>query len=109
MLEALLRVVDVDAFAIAGARSSTRVAIPWRERRERLAKLYLRRGFLESAADEWIAVIEEAQPDADALAGLSWVAVGRELPEDAVVLAREALSLDPAHPAALGVLERVAA
>ncbi len=108
MLEALLRVVDVDAFATLVPLVDA-VAISWRERRERLAKLYLRRGFLESAADEWIAVIEEAQPDADALAGLSWVAVGRELPEDAVVLAREALSLDPAHPAALGALERVAA
>ena len=108
MLEALLRVVDVDAFASLVPLVDV-VAIPWRDRRERLATLYLRRGFLESAADEWIAVIQESQPDADALAGLSWVAVGRELPEDALVLAREALSLDPRHAAALGVLERVAA
>ena len=108
MLEALLRVVDIDAFATLVPLADV-VAIPWRERRERLATLYLRRGFLESAADEWIAVIQETQPDADALAGLSWVAVGRELPEDALVLAREALALDPRHPAALGVLERVSA
>jgi glycosyltransferase involved in cell wall biosynthesis len=108
MLEAHLRVVDIDAFATLVPLADA-VAIPWRERRERLAKLYLRRGFLESAADEWIAVIEETQPDADALAGLSWVAVGRELPEDAAMLAREALSLDPDHAAARGVLERVAA
>jgi tetratricopeptide (TPR) repeat protein len=108
MLEALLRVVDVDAFASLVPLVDALV-IPWRDRRERLATLYLRRGFLESAADEWIAVIQESQPDADALAGLSWVAVGRELPEDALVLAREALALDPAHPAALGALERVAA
>ena len=108
MLEALLRVVDVDAFATLVPLADV-VGIPWRERRERLAQLYLRRGFLESAADEWIAVCQETQPDADALAGLSWVAVGRELPEDALLLAREALSLDPGHPTALGVLERVAA
>jgi hypothetical protein len=108
MLEALLRVVDVDAFASLVPLVDA-LAIPWRDRRERLATLYLRRGFLESAADEWIAVIQESQPDADALAGLSWVAVGRELPEDALLLAREALALDPAHPAALGALERVAA
>lgn len=108
MLEALLRVVDVDAFATLVPLADA-VAIPWRERRERLANLYLRRGFLESAADEWIAVCQQTQPDADALAGLSWVAVGRELPEDALMLAREALTLDPVHPAALGVLDRVAA
>jgi hypothetical protein len=108
MLEALLRVVDVDAFATLVPLADV-VAIPWRERRERLANLYLRRGFLESAADEWISVCQEAAPDADALAGLSWVAVGRELPEDALLLAREALTLDPAHPTALGVLDRIAA
>src|SRR5690606_38810988 len=104
----LLRVVDVDAFATLVPLADV-VGIPWRERRERLAQLYLRRGFLESAADEWIAVCQESQPDADALAGLSWVAVGRALPDDAVLLAREALTLDPEHAAARGVLERVAA
>ncbi|MBX5441428.1 MAG: glycosyltransferase [Solirubrobacteraceae bacterium] len=108
MLEALLRVVDIDAFATLVPLAEV-LGIPWRERRERLAQLYLRRGFLESAADEWIAVCQESQPDADALAGLSWVAVGRELHEDALLFAREALSLDPQHPGALGVLERVAA
>ena len=35
-------------------RWSTRVGLPPRERRELLASMYLRRGFLESAADEWI-------------------------------------------------------
>ncbi|HEU4658576.1 MAG TPA: glycosyltransferase [Capillimicrobium sp.] len=108
MLEALLRVVDVDAFASLVPLAEA-VALPWRERRERLAVLYLRRGFLESAADEWIAVCQEGQPDAAALAGLGWVALGRELPEDAVLFANEALTLDPDNVAARGVLERVAA
>ncbi len=108
MLEALLRVVDVDAFATLVPLAEV-VALPWRERRERLANVYLRRGFLESAADEWIAVCREGSPDADALAGLSWVAYGRELPDDARLFAAEALSLDPDHPVARGLLERVAA
>ncbi|MEZ5120060.1 MAG: glycosyltransferase [Solirubrobacterales bacterium] len=108
MLEALLRVTDVDAFAtLIGLADGLPLAE--RERRERLAQLYLRRGFLESAADEWIAVVEGGAPDADALAGLGWVAVGRELPDDARLFAREALSLDPGHPSARRVLERVAA
>jgi tetratricopeptide (TPR) repeat protein len=108
MLEALLRVTDVDAFAtLVGLVDA--LPLTERERRERLAQLYLRRGFLESAADEWIAVVSDGAPDADALAGLGWVAVGRALPEDALLFAQEALSLDPGHPSALRVLERVAA
>lgn len=108
MLEALLRVVEIDAFASLVALTDV-LAIPVRERRERLAAVYLRRGFLESAADEWIAACEETGPDADALAGLSVVALGRELPDDARMFASEALTLDPAHPQAQLVLERVAA
>lgn len=108
MLEALLRVVEVDAFASLVPLADV-LAIPARRRRERLAQLYVRRGFLESAADEWIAACEESGPDADALAGLSLVAYGRELHEDARLLAAEALTIDPAHPSARSVLERVAA
>ncbi len=108
MLEALLRVTDVDAFATLVPLADA-VAIPWRERRERLAQLYLRRGFLESAADEWIEVCQSGAPDADALAGLSWVAVGRELPEDARLLADEALALEPDHAWARAARERLPA
>jgi len=79
-----------------------RVGMPARERRELLASMYLRRGFVESAADEWIGVCEEMGPDARALTGLALVAAARELPEDALVFAREANALDPRHePAAL--------
>jgi glycosyltransferase involved in cell wall biosynthesis len=108
MLEALLRVVDVDAFATLVPLADA-LSIPWRERRERLAHLYFRRGFLESAADEWVAVCQDGAADADALAGLSWVAVGRELPEDARLLADEALALDPDHAWARAARDRVPA
>jgi tetratricopeptide (TPR) repeat protein len=108
MLEALLRVVDVDAF-VSLVPLADAVSIPWRERKEQLAQLYFRRGFLESAADEWISVCEGGVPDADALAGLSWVAVGRELPDDARMLADEALSLQPDHAWARAARERVPA
>jgi tetratricopeptide (TPR) repeat protein len=108
MLEALLRVTDIDAF-VSLVPLADAVSIPWRERKEQLALLYFRRGFLESAADEWIAVCEGGAPDADALAGLSWVAVGRELPDDARMLADEALTLQPDHAWARAARERVPA
>jgi glycosyltransferase involved in cell wall biosynthesis len=108
MLEALLRVTDIDAFVTLVPLADA-VSIPWRDRKERLAQLYFRRGFLESAADEWIAVCEGGAPDADALAGLSWVAVGRELPDDARTLAEEALSLQPDHVWARAARDRVPA
>jgi hypothetical protein len=93
-LEALLRVREVDAFGTL-VPLVDRVGMPARERRELLASMYLRRGFLESAADEWIGAIQELGPDAPALTGLALVAAARELPEDALVFAREATALDP--------------
>src|SRR4029453_18773031 len=54
-LEALLRVREVDAFgALVGLLDAC--PIPARERRELLAGMYLRRGFLASAAEEWLGV-----------------------------------------------------
>jgi hypothetical protein len=55
--------------------------------------MYLRRGFLESAGDEWITAIEEHGPYAEALAGLSEVAAARGMDEDAELLASEARAL----------------
>jgi hypothetical protein len=57
--------------------------------------MYLRRGFLESAADEWIGVVQELGPDARAFTGLALVAAARQMPEDALAFAREAAVLDP--------------
>jgi len=92
MLDALARLQAFDAFErLAGAFEG--VALSWRERREAMARLYLKRGFLESAADEWIEVVQQAGPDARALAGLADVARAQGLTEDAEALAAEALGL----------------
>ena len=93
-LEALLRIQEFDAFAgLLPVYEST--ALEARERRELLAQIYLRRGFLESAADEWIS-IAQTTPDANAMIGLSQVAVARGFDEDALHLADEAIALEPA-------------
>jgi hypothetical protein len=85
-----------------------RVGVPWRRRRELLASIYLRRGFLESAADEWIAVCEEAGPDGDALVGLARVAAARGLAEDALLFAQEAGALEPGRADAAGLVAHLA-
>lgn len=66
--------------------------------------IYLRRGYVESAADEWIAVCQEAQPDARALIGLAQAALARQLPEEAAVFAGEAQELEPGHTGAERIL-----
>jgi tetratricopeptide (TPR) repeat protein len=98
-LEALLRVREVDSFGLL-VPLIDRVGLSPRDRRELLASMYMRRGYLESAADEWISVIQELGPDAPALTGLALVAKAREMPEDALVFAREARQLDPGYAAA---------
>jgi tetratricopeptide (TPR) repeat protein len=93
VLEALLRLHEVDAFG-ALVVLADRVGLSWRAVRESLARMYLRRGFLESAADEWIAVCERG-PDAAAYVGLGQIAYARGLHEDAQAFAHEARILDP--------------
>ncbi len=92
MLEALLRLQAFELFAqllpVVDA-----LALSARDRHEQLARMYLRRGFLESAGDEWVAAIQENGPDVAALMGLSQVAAARGLDEDAELLAGEARSL----------------
>ena len=70
-----------------------------RDRSETLAWIYFRRGFLDSAAEEWIAVAS-TQPDVPSLMGLSQVALARGMHQDAAVFAAEAAALDPRHPEA---------
>ena len=107
--EALLRVEEFDAVAPV-LTAIEQSAMPVRARRELLATVYLRRGFLESAADEWMAVCNEAPgPDADAFVGLAQVAWALGHTEDAIVLAGEAATLDPTHPGAAGLAERMEA
>ncbi len=92
MLEALLRVEEFEAFeALLPALAASTLGP--RERRELLAEIYLRRGFLESAADEWIASCEEQGPDAAALGGLARVAAARGLEGDARLFEAEARQL----------------
>ena len=104
-LEALLRVQEIDAFAVLLGVFGT-VAVDPRERHEYLATMYLRRGFLGAAADEWIAVAESA-PDARAMIGLAKVAVAKGLPEDARGFAAEAVSLEPGNAAAVSLHESI--
>jgi tetratricopeptide (TPR) repeat protein len=92
-LEALLRVQEFQSFELL-ARVAESIAVPREEWREVLAQLYLRRGFLGSAADEWIASVNE-QPTARAFVGLAQVAFARSLPDDAAAFAEHALALDP--------------
>jgi tetratricopeptide (TPR) repeat protein len=98
-LEALLRVREVDSFGLL-VPLVERVGLSLRDRHELLASMYMRRGYLESAADEWISVIQELGPDAPALTGLALVAKAREMPDDALVFAREARQIDPGYAAA---------
>jgi len=92
MLDALARLQAFDAFADLVAVLEA-VEMPWRDRRHALAELYLRRGFVDSAADEWLAVCQEAGADARALRGLAAVATARGLDGDAQLFAAEADAL----------------
>jgi tetratricopeptide (TPR) repeat protein len=110
-LEALLRIQEFGAFEqLAGL--TARIGVADTHRREVLAAMYFRRGYLDSAADEWVALATE-QPSARAFVGLAQVAVARELPTDAVAFAEHALALDPSSAEAGRLLdalrERVAA
>jgi tetratricopeptide (TPR) repeat protein len=92
MLEALLRVEEFEAFeALLPAVAAT--GLPGRRRHSILAEIYLRRGFLESAADEWATGCEEEGPDPEALRGLARVATARGLPEDAALFEQSAREL----------------
>jgi tetratricopeptide (TPR) repeat protein len=105
LLEALLRVTETRAFATLHSVFET-IAMPERQRRELLATMYLRRGFLESAADEWIAVAT-AQPDARAMVGLAQVAFARGFDADALAFADEAVVLEPGFEPARIALEAI--
>ncbi len=92
MLDALARLQAFDAFADLVAVLEV-VAIPWRRRREALADLYLRHGYADSAAEEWLAICERDGVDAPALRGMAAVAIARGLDEDAQVFVAEAEAL----------------
>ena len=105
-LEALLRVEEVDAFAVL-VPLLDRTPIPPREQRELRAAMYLRRGFLASAAEEWMAACESDPADARALVGLAQIAVAQRMPDEALEFAREAVAAAPDDPRAVRLLERL--
>jgi glycosyltransferase involved in cell wall biosynthesis/thioredoxin-like negative regulator of GroEL len=89
MLDALARLEEFDAFErLAGVAEA--LALPWRERRELMAMVFLRRGFLDNAAGEWIGAVEREGGDERALNGLALIADARGLPADAEVFRAEA-------------------
>jgi len=92
MLEALARLEDFDGFErLAGVVE--RLALPWRDQRELLAGVYLRRGFYESAAQEWIGTVERQGPDERSMLGLAELAELQGLHEDAQLMRDEAATL----------------
>ncbi|HEX5145396.1 MAG TPA: glycosyltransferase [Conexibacter sp.] len=105
-LEALLRVQEVDAFAaLVGLLEATPLAP--RERRELLAGMYLRRGFLASAAEEWLDVCQADPRDVRGLVGLAQVAAAQGMTQDAIEFAREARALDAGDRRATRLLARL--
>lgn len=93
-LEALLRIEEVDAFGtLVGLLD--RAPIAPREQRELRAGMYLRRGFVASAAEEWMAACQADPADVRALVGLAQVAVAQGMPEEALEFAREAHAVAP--------------
>jgi tetratricopeptide (TPR) repeat protein len=93
MLESLARLERFDEFE-ALAAVVDKLDLPWREQRELLAGVYLRRGFGESAAREWIGVAEKlGAPDERCLLGLATLAASQGLHEDAEIMRAEARQL----------------
>jgi len=105
-LEALLRVHEVEAFAaLVGLLDGS--PLPARERRELLAGMYLRRGFLASAAEEWLGVCQDDPRDVRGLVGLAQVAAAQGMTDDAIELAREAQTIEPGERRATRLLARL--
>jgi hypothetical protein len=94
-LEALLHVREFVVFEQL-VTVYERVDVSLEQRRARLAELYLRCGYTDSAEDEW----HRGARDADSLVGLAQVALVREQPAEAAALATTALGLDPASQSA---------
>ena len=92
MLDGLARLEAFDAFAALVAVLD-RVGIPERERRQALAELYLRRGYVDLAGEEWLAICDRHGADERAMRGLAAVAAARGMAEDAELFEAEARAL----------------
>ena len=102
ILETLLGARDFEQFEKL-VNLLSRSALAKREQRELLATMYLKHGFLQSAAREWMAVCE-TNPDVRALLGLARVAQANGQLADAAVFAGEVLKADPTSAGARDVL-----
>jgi len=102
ILETLLSSHDFDTFEKL-TKLLANSALPEREQRELLGSMYLKHGFLQSAAIEWMAVCE-TNPDTRALVGLARIAKANGQLEDATVFATEALKQDPTSAGAREIL-----
>ena len=102
ILETLLSAHDFEQFEKL-VNLLGRSALAEREQRELLASMYLKHGFLPSAAKEWMAVCE-CKPDVRALLGLARVAHANGQLEDAAVFAGEVLKADPTSAGAREIL-----
>jgi glycosyltransferase involved in cell wall biosynthesis len=92
MLDALARLEAFDAFADL-VTVLERVGMVERERRQALAELYLRRGYVDLAAEEWLALCDRHGADERSLRGLAAVAAARGMDDDAALFEAEARSL----------------
>jgi glycosyltransferase involved in cell wall biosynthesis/predicted Zn-dependent protease len=92
MLDALARLEAFDAFAALVAVLE-RVGVPELDRRQALAELYLRHGYVDLAGEEWLAICDSYGADARSLRGLAAVAAARGMDEDARVFEAEAAQL----------------
>jgi tetratricopeptide (TPR) repeat protein len=101
-LEALLRVQDFEVFELLLGLLE-RTTLDKREQRQLLAEMYLRRGFLASAAEEWMAICQE-QPDVRALLGLGQIAQAQGMSQEAIDFAAAALAHEPENPTAAHLL-----
>jgi len=102
MLEALLRVRELDAFEVLHGLLE-RCPLSERERHDMLAEMYLRRGFVAAAAEQWMAVCRH-EPDVRALLGLARVAAAAGMSREAGEFAQAVLACDPDNELAAGLL-----
>ncbi len=107
MLEALLRVRDFEAFEVLYGLLE-RCPLSERERHEEMAEMYLRRGFVSAAAEEWMAVCRHA-PDVPALLGLARVAAAAGMSREAGEFAQAVLAREPGNVLATSLLPQGAA
>jgi tetratricopeptide (TPR) repeat protein len=107
MLEALLRVQDFEPFEVLLGLLA-RSPLTARERHHLLGEMYLRRGFLASAAEEWMAVCAQ-QPETPALLGLARIALLRDMPREARDFVSAVLSSEPENTLALALLTQLEA